>query len=110
LPSGNAFGNNPAAGTVYYYYGTTGWGTTFGGLPTMMLGAPVPQIGNGGVTVQTNGISFAIGGVTNQTVVVEASTNLLNWQPVWTNTLTSALTNFTDSRWTNYPARFYRVR
>jgi hypothetical protein len=97
--------------TVYYYYGTSGWGTTCGGLPAVMLGAPAPQIGgSGGVSVQFGGFNFTVAGVTNQTVVVEASTNLVNWQSIWTNTLFGASTNFTDLRWTNYPARFYRFR
>jgi hypothetical protein len=45
-------------------------------------------------------------------VVVEASTNLANpvWSPVGTNTLTGGASYFSDPRWTNYPARFYRLR
>ena len=97
--------------TVYYYYGTSGWGTTYGGLPAVMLGAPTPQIGGGGsVGMQSGNFSFTIAGVANQTVVVEATTNLVDWQPVWTNTLSGASATFTDSQWTNYPARFYRAR
>src|ERR1035437_10309793 len=99
------------SGVVYYYYGTSGWSTTYGGLPTVMLGAPAPQIGGGGsVGVTPGNFSFTIAGVTNQTVVVEASTNLVDWQPVWSNTLSGASATFTDSQWTNYPARFYRAR
>jgi hypothetical protein len=43
-------------------------------------------------------------------VVVEASTNLLNWTPVTTNTLASGTNGFGDTKWTNYSRRFYRVR
>jgi hypothetical protein len=42
--------------------------------------------------------------------VVEASTDLINWQPVQTNTLTSGSVYFSDPQWTNYPGRFYRLR
>jgi hypothetical protein len=42
--------------------------------------------------------------------VVEASTNLHDWQPVQTNTLIGGLTAFIDPQWTNYPGRFYRLR
>jgi hypothetical protein len=94
--------------TVYYYYGTSGWGATYGGLPAAMLNAPAPQI-NGGANVQMGDFDFIITGVTNQTVVVEASTNLMDWQPIWTNTLSTISTNFTDSQWTSYPNRFFRV-
>jgi hypothetical protein len=39
---------------------------------------------------------------------VEASTNLMNWQPVQTNSTPPF--QFNDSHWTSYPSRFYRVR
>ena len=97
--------------TIYYYYGTSGWDIGFGGYPTVMLGAPAPQIGGGGsIGVQSNEFNFTITGVTNQPVVIEASTNLVNWQPGWTNTLFAASINFADPQWTNYPNRFYRAR
>jgi len=91
--------------------GTTGWGTTYGGLPT----APwLPQmqtasINSGG---QTNQFGFTMNWASDQTVVVEASTNLSNpvWQPVQTNLLTTGSAWFSDPQWTNYPARFYRLR
>ena len=46
------------------------------------------------------------------TVVVEACTNLANpaWHPIGTNTLISGSAYFSDPQWTNYPARFYRLR
>ncbi len=99
--------NDPT--TVYYLYGTTGWSSTYGGVPTVMLGAPAPQIASGSIGVPSGIFGFTLTGVTHQTVMVEASTNLVNWQPVWTNTLSGTATNFTDAQWTNYPARFYRV-
>lgn len=107
----NTFTGTATGATVYYYYGTTGWGTTYGGLPAYMLGAPAPQIGGGGsIEVQSGHFSFEVSGIINQTVVVEACTNLVNWQPVWTNTLTTATANFTDPQWANFPARYYRAR
>ena len=41
-------------------------------------------------------------------VVVEASTNLTNWQPIWTNTPPGAFADFVDPEWR--PNRFYRAR
>jgi hypothetical protein len=62
--------------------------------------------------VQTNGFGFVISWATNQTVVVEACTNLTKpvWQPVQSNTLNGGTAHFNDSLWTNYGGRFYRVR
>jgi len=99
-----------AAATVYYYYGTTDWDTTYGGLLTVMLGAPAPQIGAGTAGVKPGGYGFTIAGVVNQTIMVEDSTNLVNWQPICTNTLSALSTNFVDPQWLNYSHRFYRLR
>lgn len=86
------------------FYGTTsGYGTLF----AMTLPGP-PRV-SGGI-VQTGLFNFTITGYVNQTIIVEASTNLVNWQPVWTNTLSSTCTIFTDTQWANLPSRFYRAR
>jgi hypothetical protein len=104
------FGNVALGAKVYYYYGTTGWGPTYGFLPTVMLGAPAPQIGAGSAGVNPGGFGFTLNGVVNQIIVIEASTNLPNWQPIWTNTLSTLSTNFVDPDWLNHPHRFYRLR
>jgi hypothetical protein len=105
-------GDNNA--TVYYLPGTTGWGTTFGGRPTALWFLPNPLIldNSSSFGVQTNGFGFIISWATNISVVVEACTNLAShaWQPVATNTFTSGWSYFTDSQWTNYHNRFYRLR
>ena len=102
------FYENAATATVYYYYGTSGWGATYGGLPTVEL-AWTPQI-VGSAKMQSDGFDFTIIGTNGMPFVVEASTNLVDWQPVWTNILSGASTAFTDSQRTNYPVRFYRAR
>lgn len=68
----------------------------------------LPAINNFGV--QSNSFRFNISGDSNTVVIVEASTNLTDWQPVQTNTLTAGSFYFTDPQWTNYPGRFYRIR
>ncbi len=73
---------------------------------------PPPQVGgDGGSTrVQAGSFSFTLTGGTNQTIVVEVSANLVNWQSIWTNTLSGASTNFSDPQWNTYNRRFYRAR
>jgi hypothetical protein len=97
--------------TVYYLPGTTGWGPTFGGLPTVLWN-PQVQTSDASFGVQTNQFGFTITGTSNIVVVVEASTNLANpvWSPLATNTLTSGSFYFSDAQWANYPGRFYRLR
>jgi hypothetical protein len=93
--------------TVYYLPGSSGWGTTLGGRPTALW---LPQIKNLGV--QTNQFGFDIGWASGEIVVIDACTNLASgiWAPVGTNTLTGGSSHFSDLQWTNYLARFYRLR
>jgi hypothetical protein len=99
--------------TVYYLPGMTGWGYPYyGGRPTAQWLLPNPlMLGNvPNFGVQTNCFNFTISWATNIAVVVEASTNLVNWQPLQTNTLATGTSYFSDPQWTNYTGRFYRLR
>ena len=62
--------------------------------------------------VGTNGFGFNIAGSSNLVIVVEAFTELADpvWSSLVTNTLTNGSSYFRDPQWTNYPARFYRLR
>jgi hypothetical protein len=105
-PGANIFhGVSTVVAKVYYQAGTTGWGTTYGGLTTVLLN-PISDIG-----VQNNEFGFTYTGTNTQVIVVEACTNLVNanWQPFQTDTLSGTTFNFTDSQWSNFPVRFYRV-
>jgi hypothetical protein len=61
---------------------------------------------------QPNHFGFNLTGSSNLVVVVEACTNFASpvWTPVATNTLVNGTSYFSDAPWTNYPARFYRLR
>jgi hypothetical protein len=51
-----------------------------------------------------------LSGPSGRTVVVQASTNLFNWQPIWTNTLSgTAPSSFSDPQTGVFPHRFYRA-
>ena len=104
-----AFDKNP--GTVYYVPGTSGWGTNYGGLPTAQWFQPQPQIldSSDGLGATSNGFQFVISWATNGSVIVQASSNLQTWVPLTTNMLVNGTNLFTDSNWTNYLQRFYRV-
>jgi hypothetical protein len=104
----NQFANVGAGARVYYYCGTTGWGANYGGLPTVMLCAP--QIAQGSVGMKPGGFGFTPTFLTNQTIVVETSTNLVHWQPIWTNTPPGTSADFVDPEWLLHSNRFYRAR
>lgn len=99
---------------IYILPGTTwsGW-SIWWGRPFAYWYLPNPEILDFAPTfdVHTNRFGFTISWATNASVVVEASTNLADssWLPVSTNNL-AYVWYFTDPDWTNYPARFYRVR
>ncbi len=118
-------GNAPSPGSgifylddnaiVYYLPGTTGWGATYGGRPTAPWYLPNPLILDFGPSfgVLANQFGFIISwGGKHSSVVVEACNGLANhgWSPVATNTLANGASYFSDPDWTNYPARFYRLR
>jgi hypothetical protein len=117
-------GNAPSVGgryvflgdkaTIYYLPGTTGWGSTFAGLPTAVWTLPFPLIltSNPSFGVRTNQFGFTVSWATNLNVVVEAASDLANpiWFPLQTNAFKSGWFYFTDPQWTNYPMRFYRIR
>jgi uncharacterized repeat protein (TIGR03803 family) len=105
-PNGNLLMNN---GTLY---GMTSAGGTAGKGVVFRFIVP-PQIRvDDQFGVRTNRFGFNVAGVSNQAVVIEASTNLArtNWTAVRIQTLGTNPYYFSDSTWTNYPARFYRVR
>jgi hypothetical protein len=43
-------------------------------------------------------------------VIIEASTNLVNWLPIQTNALINGQVRFTDPQAVLFPKRFYRAR
>jgi hypothetical protein len=110
-------GNAPATGgtvfsedtvtTVYYLPCTIGWDTSFGGRPAVLWNPQIQMVG-----VQSNEFGFTIVGDSNLRIKVSACTDMAN--PVWSalqtlRVTTNGMVNFSDSRWTNYPSRFYRL-
>ncbi len=54
--------------------------------------------------------SFAFTGPSGQLAIVETSTDLMSWLPVWTNTFMVGALQFSDPNSGVYPIRFYRAR
>jgi uncharacterized repeat protein (TIGR03803 family) len=110
-PSVRSYTVSPPPATVYYLPNTTGWGTSFAGLPTLFWR---PQIESNAASfgVQKQSFGFTVSWTNGMVIVIEASPSLpgTNWVPLQTNTLTSSLFHFSDSQWTNFPLRYYRVR
>jgi hypothetical protein len=92
---------------LYYLPGTSGWGATLDSRPTRLWN---PLIQSSGVS--SAGFGFNITGTADIPMVIEAAANLANrtWIPLQSLNLTNGAFYFSDPNWTNYPARFYRVR
>jgi len=65
---------------------------------------------DGSFGVVTNQFGFNVSGTEGQIIVVEGSTDLVNWTPVGTNTVCGGACYVCDPCWTNFPWRFYRAR
>jgi uncharacterized repeat protein (TIGR01451 family) len=72
----------------------------------LVSGSATPPQLTTGYTVGTGAFHLSVTGAAGQSAIVQASTNLVSWVPVFTNVIPFSYTNF-DS--TNYLMRFYRV-
>ena len=115
---GNAPANNGTAffqdskTTVYYEPGTGGWGSTYGGVPTMLNPAAPPLLRLSATGFLSNQFAISLVGASNAVIVVQATTNLANpvWVPIATNALSSVgVGTFQDTRSITFPGRFYRA-
>ena len=77
---------------------------------TIVLPPPQILLNDGSFGIRSNKFGFNLTGATGQLVIVEASTDLLNWNPLQTNTLNSSPFYFSDQTSSNAARRFYRAR
>jgi hypothetical protein len=73
---------------------------------------PAPRIvmNDGHLGFRTNRFGFNLIGGAGSTVVVDASSNMLNWIPIVTNTFPCSSLYFNDPTSTNFSQKFYRAR
>lgn len=71
--------------------------------PPITLNSPAWKTG-------LNQFAFNLNGAIGQTIIVDASTNLLDWTPLSTNVINALPFQVIDPAWTNHPQRYYRTR
>lgn len=80
-------------------------------LPFSSLLRPSVPLGDGAFGVVSNRFGFHVRCLAGKVVTVEASTNLAQWIPVFTNTVgEGGQFYFSEGVWSTTPARFYRAR
>ena len=60
--------------------------------------------------ISSNQFRFHLSGYPGTVAVIEGSTNLIDWTPLITNTLSSSPLPFSDPAFISFPRRFYRAR
>jgi len=71
-----------------------------------MLPPPAIVTTGGDFGFRTNGFSFSLSGIAGQRLIIETSTNLINWVAIATNTLGPTPLLFTDPGSALFPYRF----
>ena len=86
------------------------WGSATSLVATLTVTNPIIKLslaGGGGMT--STGFTFQVPVPVGLTYVVLASTNIVDWTPIYTNVALTASAMVTDSQAGNYPRRFYKV-
>jgi Big-like domain-containing protein len=108
LPPTNFVGTDAFTFSVVDHFGNSATGVvTVVVLPPNLqfnVAPPNLQLGPTGLRLQVDGARGA------NPVVIDASTNLVNWTPVVTNIPVLGSVQFVDHSATNLPRRFYRAR
>jgi len=108
----NATISGLAEGAAYYFAGTAvdGSGGESGfSMEVSYTLAPVPITLSSTMAVD-GGVQLAGTGLAGHTYEIQATTNLLTWETIGSQTLDSnGSFEFTDENGPNYPVRFYRV-
>jgi hypothetical protein len=87
---------------------TNSWGAVTSTVATLTVVPPTPpSFGSAGMT--PDGFTFQLSVSVGSTYVIQASTNLQDWTPIYTNVALTGSLVFTDPAATNCPIRFYRA-
>ena len=100
--------------TIQFQFGAWGWYTghqqLFDDFLVTQAAVAAPQVQLTGMSISNRVFRFVLNGPVGSNYVVKVSTNLVNWSPLSTNTISAGgWVIITDSAATNMPRRFYRA-
>jgi Immunoglobulin I-set domain len=92
---------------------TVGVTNDFGGIATNVVLTVLPfqfNFSKTNTSMSSNGFQMTLTNIyAPNSIVIYASTNLIDWQPIFTNPPTAGTLKFLDSAATNLPMQFYRA-
>jgi sugar lactone lactonase YvrE len=99
-------------GGSYTVVVTSPYGSATSAVTTLNVALAAPQImtSDASFGFVTSQFGFNLSGDSGQTIVVDGSPDLVNWTPLFTNTVAGGAVYFCDPCWTNFSWRFYRAR
>jgi hypothetical protein len=104
----NALISGIESGKTYYFaatsYNAAGWESSYS--PEISYTAPVINLAQISLASPSGGVNISVNGPAASPYVIFASTNLINWVALTTNT---APFIFTDTNSSNYSQRFYQA-
>ena len=77
---------------------------------TIRKGLPTPVIVTASLVFSGGEFGFELTGPYGHLVVIDASTDLLSWLPIMTNTFGADSLSFSDAQNRRFPHRYYRAR
>ena len=86
------------------------WGSTTSSVAALNLITNRPTIQAPSTPASSGSFGFQLSVPVGATYVVLASTDLVNWSPIYTNVSESTTVTFADAEAANYPKRFYKVQ
>ena len=87
---------------------TSQWQLTYN--PGSLVLQVVPVTAFQSASITNGNFQFAFVGQTGSSCLIEVSTNLFNWTPLFTNTPFNGTLNFADPQTAQFPMRFYRAK
>jgi hypothetical protein len=103
----------PSANGSYGVVVSNGYGAVTSSVVSLAVNIPnfsLAASGAAGLGKTSNGFTFQFPVPTGATYIVSASTDLLNWAPIYTNVAASSNVAVTDASATNLARRYYRVK
>ena len=102
--------NSGHAGNYTVQVSNTSGSVTSSSAALVVSNPPVQDLPITSVAMTPSGFTLQLDGLTVSQCVIYASTNLVDWTPIATNTVSAGSVTYTDTSAMNRSSRFYRAK